>query len=197
MGVLVFCCCEEMLQPRQLLGKHLLGAGLQFQRHSPLTSWQWAWQHTCRHGTGELAEFYIQILRQQTDRVTLRLMKVFKTFYNKANLQEGHTYSSKAIPPNPFKPRDYAFKYMSLLGPFTFKPPQSVLRFQKHMPLPVCLSLPCAYGSDVNSQLLLKHHVFLPAAMRVMNSPFETPIQLFFSISCLGHGDLWQQKEIN
>ena len=33
--------------------KHLIGAGLQFQRFSPLSSWQEAWQHAGRHGAGE------------------------------------------------------------------------------------------------------------------------------------------------
>ena len=37
-------------------GKHLIGAGLQFQRFSPLLSWQEAWQHAGRHGAGEGAE---------------------------------------------------------------------------------------------------------------------------------------------
>jgi hypothetical protein len=32
-------------------GKHLIRAGLQVQRVSPL-SWQEAWQHPGRHGTG-------------------------------------------------------------------------------------------------------------------------------------------------
>ena len=36
--------------------KHLIGAGLQFQRFSPLPLWQGAWQHTGRHGAGEIAE---------------------------------------------------------------------------------------------------------------------------------------------
>ena len=31
-------------------GKHLVGAGLQFQRFRPLSSWWEAWQHAGRHG---------------------------------------------------------------------------------------------------------------------------------------------------
>jgi hypothetical protein len=34
-------------------GKHLIEAGLQFQRFSPLSSWQEAWQCAGRHGAGE------------------------------------------------------------------------------------------------------------------------------------------------
>ena len=34
-------------------GQHLIGAGLQFQRVSPLSSWQEAWQHAGRHDLGE------------------------------------------------------------------------------------------------------------------------------------------------
>ena len=37
-------------------GKHLIEAGLEFQRVSPLSSWQESWQHTGRHGAGEIAE---------------------------------------------------------------------------------------------------------------------------------------------
>jgi hypothetical protein len=33
-------------------GQHLIGAGLQFQRFCPLSSWQEAWQHAGRHGAG-------------------------------------------------------------------------------------------------------------------------------------------------
>jgi hypothetical protein len=36
-------------------GKHLIGAGLQFQRVSPLASWLVVWWHTARHGAGEEA----------------------------------------------------------------------------------------------------------------------------------------------
>jgi hypothetical protein len=34
--------------------QHLIGAGLQVQRFSPLSSWQEAWQHPGRHSTGEV-----------------------------------------------------------------------------------------------------------------------------------------------
>jgi len=37
-------------------GQYLIGAGLQVQRFSPLSSWQEAWQHPGRHGAGEGAE---------------------------------------------------------------------------------------------------------------------------------------------
>jgi hypothetical protein len=43
--------------------------------------------------------------------------------------QQGHTYPSKATPPNPCQllslPDDQAFKYMSLWGLFLFTPPHS------------------------------------------------------------------------
>jgi hypothetical protein len=32
--------------------QHLIGACLQFQRFSPLSSWQEAWQYDSRHGAG-------------------------------------------------------------------------------------------------------------------------------------------------
>jgi hypothetical protein len=37
-------------------GKHLIGAGLQFQRFSPLLSWWEARQRAGKHGSGEKAE---------------------------------------------------------------------------------------------------------------------------------------------
>jgi hypothetical protein len=37
-------------------GGHLTGTGLQFQRFSPLSSWQEAWQHSGRHGVIEGAK---------------------------------------------------------------------------------------------------------------------------------------------
>ena len=36
--------------------KHLIGVCLQFQKFSPLSSWQEAWQCTGQHGTWEGAE---------------------------------------------------------------------------------------------------------------------------------------------
>jgi hypothetical protein len=36
--------------------QHLIGAGLQFQRFSPLSSWQNAWQRPGRYGAGEGTE---------------------------------------------------------------------------------------------------------------------------------------------
>ena len=36
--------------------QHLIRAGLQVQRFSPLSSWQEAWQCAGRHGAGEGAE---------------------------------------------------------------------------------------------------------------------------------------------
>jgi hypothetical protein len=37
-------------------GKHLIGAGLHFERFSQLSSWQEAWQHPRRFHAGEGAE---------------------------------------------------------------------------------------------------------------------------------------------
>ena len=34
-------------------GKYLIESGLQFQRFSPLSPWQEAWQYAGRHGAGE------------------------------------------------------------------------------------------------------------------------------------------------
>jgi hypothetical protein len=37
-------------------GKYFIGAGLQFQWFNPLSSWQEAWQHAGRYGSGEEAK---------------------------------------------------------------------------------------------------------------------------------------------
>ncbi|EGV93974.1 hypothetical protein I79_015390 [Cricetulus griseus] len=46
-----------------LIKKHFIGAGLQFQRFSPLLSWWNAWQYTGRNGAENK---YIFICRQKT-----------------------------------------------------------------------------------------------------------------------------------
>ena len=43
-------------QSNSYKGKHLIGAGLRFQRFSPLSSWWEAWWHAGRHGAGEGAK---------------------------------------------------------------------------------------------------------------------------------------------
>ena len=40
-------------QDNSYKGKHLIGAGLQFQRYRPLSSWQEAWQQAGKHGAEE------------------------------------------------------------------------------------------------------------------------------------------------
>jgi hypothetical protein len=54
-------------------GKNLIGAGLQFQRFSPLSSWWEAWQHAGRHGAGEVAESFISRFTGSRKRETLGL----------------------------------------------------------------------------------------------------------------------------
>ena len=41
-------------QGKSYKGLHLIGAGLQVQRFSPLSSWWEAWQHPGRHGAGRV-----------------------------------------------------------------------------------------------------------------------------------------------
>ena len=45
-------------------GQHLIGAGLQAQRFSPLSSWQEAGQHPGRQGAGEGAKNFISVRRR-------------------------------------------------------------------------------------------------------------------------------------
>jgi hypothetical protein len=69
-------------------GKHLIGAGVQFQRFSPLSSWWEAQQHAGRHGAvREGAENSVS--RSAGSRKRLRHI-----------LLQSHTYSNKATPPN-------------------------------------------------------------------------------------------------
>ena len=52
-SVLGFYCCNH---GNSYKGQRLVGAGLQFQRFSPLPSWQEARQCPHRHGAGETVE---------------------------------------------------------------------------------------------------------------------------------------------
>ena len=48
--------CTTTAQKGKSYKRHLIEAGLQVQRFSPLSSWQEAWQRPGRHGAGEEAE---------------------------------------------------------------------------------------------------------------------------------------------
>jgi hypothetical protein len=84
-------------------GKHLIGAGLEFQRFSALSSWQEdvAWQHPCRHGMLEnelrVLHFELKVARSRVSKPTSSV-----TYF----LQQGHTYSKKATHPNNIVPWD-------------------------------------------------------------------------------------------
>lgn len=80
--------------------KHFIGAGLQFQRFSPLSTWQGAGWHAGRHGTGEVIE---NSRSQSSDSKKGGPLDLAWAFVNlKAHLQ-WHTSSNKAIPLNSFK----------------------------------------------------------------------------------------------
>ena len=86
-------------------GKHLTGAGLQFQRVSPLASRQEAWWWCAgRYGAGERAES--STFWSTGSRRLLGLAWAYETskttFTMKHFLQQRHTYSNKATPPNAF-----------------------------------------------------------------------------------------------
>ena len=107
--------------------KHLIGAGLQFQRFSPFSSWQIAWQHPGRHGAGERAELSILIRRQQKGIVSHRQQKgrlsstLGRAWAKETSnptptmrnfLQLGHIYSNKGTPPNNSTCYGQALKHM-------------------------------------------------------------------------------------
>ena len=86
-------------------GKHLTGAGLQFQRFSPLSSWWETWWHTCRHDAKDSWTFYISIQRQpggaslppwmELEHRTSKPTPTVTHF-----LQQSHTHSNTATAPN-------------------------------------------------------------------------------------------------
>lgn len=77
-------------------GKHLIGDGLEFQRLSPLLSWQEAWQQAGRHGAGEEAENSISGAEgnRQRDGLSFWDFKVHPIVIH--FLQQRHTHSNKA-----------------------------------------------------------------------------------------------------
>jgi hypothetical protein len=89
-------------------GKHLIGAGLHFQRLSPFLSWQEAWQHAGRHSA-----------RKRAESSTLELSGSRKwtglSFWNlKAYppvLQQSHTHSKVTSPTSatPYGPLEATF----------------------------------------------------------------------------------------
>ena len=108
-------------------GKHLIGAGLQFQRFSPLSSWQEAWQReTCRHTwCWKSWEFCILIQRQPKGDCHSTLGIAWAFIWDlKACLHSDILSSTRPhllILPHPM---GQAFKHMNLWGPYLLKPPQ-------------------------------------------------------------------------
>jgi hypothetical protein len=84
-------------------GKHLIGAGLQFQRFIPLSSWWNAWQHAVRHGNGQVAESSTSASSGNRKRKSLDLTWALENpgtyFLQQVHthfIQQGHT--SKSLP---------------------------------------------------------------------------------------------------
>jgi hypothetical protein len=82
-------------------GQHFIGAGLQFQRFSPLSSWQETWWYPGRHGAGKGAESSTGSRRgfltwaSETPKPTPTVTHLF---------QLGNAYSDNAMPPNSTTP---------------------------------------------------------------------------------------------
>jgi hypothetical protein len=51
--------------------KHLVGAGLQFQKFGPLSSWHRAWLNTGTHGVGMVTESSIFGLCRQQEEIKI------------------------------------------------------------------------------------------------------------------------------
>jgi hypothetical protein len=85
-------------------GQHLIGAGLQFWGFSPLASWREAWRHAgrqCWRSQG----FYIILIRRkprifphwaELEHRDCDVLPLTRSHL----LQQGHTSSNKATPPN-------------------------------------------------------------------------------------------------
>ena len=81
--------------------KHLIGAGLQFQRFSPLSSWWEAWRHAASHGdTG--AEVLHLHLKEEGDCVPH--WEYLEHIGAQSLLPKGYISSNKALPPNSAAP---------------------------------------------------------------------------------------------
>jgi hypothetical protein len=86
-------------------GQHLIGAGLLVQRFSPLLSRQEAWQHPGRHGAGRALSSDFIKRKPGADCFQASRRKVSKPTPTVTHfLQQGHTYSNKAKPPNSATP---------------------------------------------------------------------------------------------
>ena len=90
-------------------GKHLSGTCLQFQRFCPLSSWWGAGWRAGKHAAGEGAESSMLGSKDSRKRETLGLAWASETPKPRGSchptrphpLQQGHTHSNKATPPNP------------------------------------------------------------------------------------------------
>jgi hypothetical protein len=87
-------------------GKYFTRAGLQFQSFGPLSLWQEPWQHTGRHCAEEEAQSSTFWFKDCRSRLCSTLTIVWTQETSKATstvtcfLQQGWTYSNKAISPN-------------------------------------------------------------------------------------------------
>ena len=82
-------------------GKQLIGAGLQFQRFSPLQSWWEAWHLRGRLGAERTKEFYILIQRQPGGDCLLKWAELERRISKPTATvicfpQQGHKYSTRS-----------------------------------------------------------------------------------------------------
>ena len=103
------------------------------QSFSLFSSFQKVWRHAGRHGARDVAERFtsgsVGSMKRERKRhwAWLEHLKPQSSPLVTHFLQQEHSYSNKATPPNPSQvvplPNDQAFKYMSQRGSFPFKPP--------------------------------------------------------------------------
>jgi hypothetical protein len=92
-------------------GQHLIGATLQVQRFSPLSSKLEAWHLPGRHGTGEGGESSMSCSKEnQKTYFQVARRKVSKPPKMTTFLHQCHNYTNKAIPLNSATPWDNHFQ---------------------------------------------------------------------------------------
>jgi len=122
-------------------GQCLIGAGLQSQRFSPLSSWREAWTYEGRHGAGgDPLPYWAELEHRSPESpphsdkpppVRPHLLYQGHTSSSKAtppltrpHLLQGPTSSNKAPPPNSPTLYGQVFKHMNLLRADLFKLPR-------------------------------------------------------------------------
>lgn len=114
----LYCCKQTVSHCNSYKGKHLLGAGLQFQTFSPSSSWQEVLQYAKKHGAREVAQSSLSQLAGNRKRQCLQVQ--IKPLESQSPpqwhifFQQGVSQFFPIVTPS----GDQALKFMSLQGAF-------------------------------------------------------------------------------